>query len=353
MATPPRSSRPTVAPSVAVVRKVSLVLAGLAAIVLSPMPAQATPQPATAGDVATVMAARAHDMEKVTESFNAARDQLNTQQATAKAAQAAYEQAQVALATARKQVRGIARSAYTGNGNTFAALLTSQSASEFVDRVSTLQKIAGRQNAVLDQVMSVSTTAAQAEVTAQKAVAEAKATFDGVAAKQAALQKEINAYQADFDRLTAQEKQATLAGGTDHASRSDSRTAIAPAGPVVAGSQAAQIAVDTALAQRGKPYVWAATGPNAFDCSGLTQFAYAAAGVRIPRVADAQATVGVPVSRSQLQPGDLIFFYSPISHVGIYIGNGQMVHAPTFGDVVKVAGIDNMGAITAMRHIAG
>ena len=106
------------------------------------------------------------------------------------------------------------------------------------------------------------------------------------------------------------------------------------------------------MAQRGKPYVWAAAGPGSFDCSGLTMYAYAAAGVSLPHSSRMQSQMGQPVSRDQLQPGDLVFFYSPVSHVGIYIGNGQMVHAPTSGDVVKVASVDSMSA-SARPRIAG
>jgi cell wall-associated NlpC family hydrolase len=108
------------------------------------------------------------------------------------------------------------------------------------------------------------------------------------------------------------------------------------------------------MAQRGKPYVWAASGPGSFDCSGLVQYAYAAAGISLPHSSSAQASMGQSVSRADLQPGDLVAFYSPVSHIGIYIGNGMMVHAPTSGDVVKVASIDAMGSSpTAYRRLAG
>jgi cell wall-associated NlpC family hydrolase len=331
----------------------AVVLAGLAAIALSPLPAQAAPDPATAGDAATLMAARAHDLEKVTEAFNAARDQLAAQQAKAQAAQATYQQAQAALVTARQQVRGIARSAYTGDRSSFAALISSRSATEFVDRVSTLETIAGRQNAVLGQVEDVSKTAAAAEATASQAVTQAKATFDAVRAQQATLQAQITKYQADFNRLTAAEKQATLAGGTDRASRGEDRAVEVPAGPVVASSQAAQVAVNTALAQRGRPYVWAAAGPGSFDCSGLMQFAYAAAGISLPHSSAMQARMGRAVSASELAPGDLVFYYSPISHVGMYIGNGQIVNAPSAGDVVKIVGLTSAGRPTAYRRLVG
>jgi len=125
------------------------------------------------------------------------------------------------------------------------------------------------------------------------------------------------------------------------------------AAPVAASSQAAQIAVQTALAQVGKPYVWGASGPNAYDCSGLTMYSYAAAGVALPHSSSAQSVMGIPVSRDQLQPGDLVFFYSPVSHVGMYIGNGQMVHASTSGTPVQVVSLDSMPDYNSARRIAG
>ncbi len=105
------------------------------------------------------------------------------------------------------------------------------------------------------------------------------------------------------------------------------------------------------MAQRGKPYVWAASGPGSFDCSGLTQYAFKAAGISLPHSSRMQSQMGTAVSRANLQPGDLVFFYSPVSHVGIYIGDNQMVHAPTSGDVVKVASIDVMGGYAGARRI--
>ena len=129
-------------------------------------------------------------------------------------------------------------------------------------------------------------------------------------------------------------------------------TAPAASAAVPAQTQAAQAAVNTAMAQQGKPYAWGGSGPNSFDCSGLTQFAFKAAGITLPRTTSAQATVGTPVARANLQPGDLVFFYSPISHVGIYIGNGQMVHAPTSGSVVKTVSVDAMGLFAGARRVA-
>jgi cell wall-associated NlpC family hydrolase len=288
----------------------------------------------------------------VTEEFNEAREALRAERAAAEAAAAQLAQATAALGGAQEQVRGIARTAYTGEGiGSFRALMTSDSADEFVGRMATLQSIAGHQNVILQEAAVASVAAAQAQAVAAQAATEAQAQFDAVAAQQAALQEEVAGYQAAFDALSAQERQAAVAAhhGGDRASRAE-RTPPAAVGPVVAGTAAAQTAVDIAMAQRGKSYVWAASGPGSFDCSGLTSYAYRAAGISLPHSSRLQAQLGQPVSRDQLQPGDLVFFYSPVSHVGIYIGNGQMVHAPTSGDVVKVAPL--MGGYSGARRIA-
>ena len=129
-------------------------------------------------------------------------------------------------------------------------------------------------------------------------------------------------------------------------------TTTVAAAPVAAPTQAAQIAVNTALAQQGKPYVWGGAGPDSYDCSGLMQYAYAAAGITLPHSSSMQSTMGTPVAYSALQPGDLVFFYTPVSHVGMYIGNGQMVHAGTSGDVVKVVELAYMPDFNSARRIA-
>jgi cell wall-associated NlpC family hydrolase len=129
-------------------------------------------------------------------------------------------------------------------------------------------------------------------------------------------------------------------------------TAAAAPAAVIASSSHAQTAVNTALAQVGDPYVWAGAGPNAFDCSGLTQYAYRAAGISLPHSARMQSTMGTPVSKAALQPGDLVFFFSPVSHVGMYVGGGKMVHAATAGQPVKVVSVDSMPGFAGARRLA-
>ncbi|MGW1790135.1 NlpC/P60 family protein [Streptomyces tubercidicus] len=124
-------------------------------------------------------------------------------------------------------------------------------------------------------------------------------------------------------------------------------------GPAAAAAQApnprAARAVSFAYSALGKPYVWGATGPSGYDCSGLTQAAWKAGGVALPRTTYTQISSGPRVARSQLAPGDLVFFYSGISHVGLYIGDGQMIHAPHPGAPVRIAPIDQMPFAAATR----
>lgn len=116
-----------------------------------------------------------------------------------------------------------------------------------------------------------------------------------------------------------------------------------------ASNSTGQAALDAAETKIGAPYVWGATGPDAFDCSGLTSWAYKQAGVDIPRTSEQQAAAGTPVDINNLQPGDLVTFYSGASHVGIYAGDGQVLNAPSAGQPVSHAPIDSMPIYNAVR----
>jgi cell wall-associated NlpC family hydrolase len=324
----------------------AVLLAAAASLGLTCLPgtAAATPgtQATTTAEATQLVADAQHHLEVVTEQVNEAQVTLQQQQAAADTAGAAVTAAQAQLADLDEQMRQVARSAFTGeNLSRFNALMTSGSADEFLAQVNTLDAIAGHVNEILEQVSAAATAAAEAKTAADTATAAARATLDDVTAQQADLQSQIAEYKAQYDRLSAAQKVEVNAA---HAG-----PVLTQAADVPAPTQAAQVAVDTALAQLGDPYVWGAGGPNAFDCSGLTQYAYAAAGVQLPHSSAVQSTMGTAVPRSQLQPGDLVFFYSPVSHVGMYIGNGQMVHAATFGSPVQVTSVDMKGYAGARR----
>jgi cell wall-associated NlpC family hydrolase len=119
---------------------------------------------------------------------------------------------------------------------------------------------------------------------------------------------------------------------------------------VSAPSWAAQVAVNTALSQRGKPYAWGGAGPSSYDCSGLVQYAYRAAGIELPHSSRMQSTIGRPIGIWDTQPGDLIFFYNPVGHVGIYLGDGLMVHASTYGQPVSVVPVASVPGYAGARR---
>jgi cell wall-associated NlpC family hydrolase len=326
-----------------------LLIGATAALTVTVLPgtASAVPDRATSPEQAMQLVAEAdHELEVVTEQLNEAKVVLERQQAAAAAAEQAAAEAQQRLDALDGQIRQLARSAYTGD--TFSELdvmLTSGSAEEFMDQLGTLDAIAGHTNDLVTEISVVSQDAVVAKEAADKATAEAQAAVDSIAAQQEDLEKQIADYQRQYATLTApQQEQVSRA----HAGE----TVPVPSG-VIAPSGAAQAAVDTALAQVGDPYVWGAGGPNAFDCSGLTQYAYSAAGVSLPHSSRSQAGMGQSVSRDQLQPGDLLFYYSPTSHVAMYVGNGQMVHASTAGKPVQVVSFNSMSGFTHARRIAG
>jgi cell wall-associated NlpC family hydrolase len=352
--------------------RTALLLAAAVVVGLTALPGTAgaapdapAPQATSSQDATRRVTEANHDLEVVTEEVNDATVELHEQQAAATAAAEAVAATQAQLAALDEQMRRVARSAFTGeNLSRFGALMTSGSADEFLAQVNTLDALAGHTDAILTQVSEASRAAEEAKTTAEAAAAAAQRTLDDVTARQAHLQSEITDYQAQYAALTAAEQEAVarahagpaLEAPARSSSGGSARSLSAPAddadaSPVAASSEAAQVAVDTALAQIGDPYVWAAGGPNAFDCSGLTQYAYAAAGVRLPHSSKAQSTMGTAVSRSELQPGDLVFFRSPVSHVGMYIGGGKMVHAATFGVPVQITSVDMAGYAGARRYV--
>ncbi|MTD59503.1 C40 family peptidase, partial [Amycolatopsis pithecellobii] len=219
--------------------------------------------------------------------------------------------------------------------NRMSALLTGTSAQDFLDRSSALAVLAEDKNRALQSYTDAVNSAAAAAQQATDARNRAQAASDQAQQLLNDLNARSAALQAQLDQL---KQLGTRLSAADRAAQRDTGGA-APNLP--APSSAAQQAVNVALSKLGSNYVWGATGPSTFDCSGLTLFSYGKAGISLPRTAASQQGVGMAVSRSQLQPGDLVFFGSPAHHVGIYLGDGKMVHAPDTGDVVKISPLQN------------
>ncbi|MFF2350262.1 NlpC/P60 family protein [Kitasatospora sp. NPDC058115] len=182
----------------------------------------------------------------------------------------------------------------------------------------------------------------------EKAAAEAKAKADAAKAEAAKAAKE----KADAERASRDANRTSPSAPSTAAPAAPAATAkpAAPAAPAANGSRAAA-AIAAAESKLGSPYVYGATGPNSFDCSGLTGWAYAQAGVSLPRTSQAQATAGTQIGSdiSKAQPGDLVIFYGDRHHVGIYVGGGQVIHAPKPGASVRYEAASNMPVNTIVR----
>ncbi|MCW0216367.1 MAG: C40 family peptidase [Pseudonocardia sp.] len=163
------------------------------------------------------------------------------------------------------------------------------------------------------------------------------------------------------EQRAAQEKAAQQKAAQEKAAQARSALSVQPtrgggagsgsdAPPAAAtGSGLGAKALSIATGKLGMPYVWGAAGPNAFDCSGLVQWAFGQLGKSLPHSSSAQSQLGTPVSKANLQPGDLVFFYSPVSHVGIYAGDGKVLNASTSGEPVKYSALANMPFHNAVR----
>ncbi len=324
----------------------SAVLTATALVVLVLAPAPASAEPTTADEAARLVEETGRQLTVLDEQVHQAALAVEAQQAAAADADRAADVAETTLAQYEPAIRAIAQSGYTGTTRSrVATFLGSESADDLIAQMTMLDLIADHTDGVLTEVAAAQARAAETRAAADAAAAGATAALATLQEQQAQVQAQVDRYEADFTRLTAAERArvtAALAGPVLAAPSATTAAAGAP-GP------AAATAVQTALAQLGDPYVWGSSGPDGFDCSGLTQYAYAAAGITLPHSSRAQSGMGTPVTRAELLPGDIVYFYTPVSHVGIYIGDGKMVHARTFGQPVAVTSVDQAGFRGAVR----
>ncbi|MGW5715386.1 NlpC/P60 family protein [Amycolatopsis sp. NPDC003865] len=273
------------------------------------------------------------DLLKAQDDLTAKQGQLDKANADVTAAKDAGAQAIEAKQKYQTQVDKFAGASFTSGVqmNKLSALLAGTSTQDFLDRSAALEVIATDKNAAMDNLSGAAEKATAAEKAATDAAKRAQDARDAAAKLASDIEGKKKNLQAQIDQIEAQSKTLSTA---DKTAQKDTG---GKAPTVKAATPAAQKAVDAALSKLGSAYVYGATGPSTFDCSGLMQWAYKQAGISLPRTSSAQAGFGTPVPRDQLQPGDLVAYYSPVSHIGMYIGDGKMVHAPTTGDVVKIS----------------
>jgi len=273
------------------------------------------------------------ELEKVIEAYNKVTEDLKATQAATDDLAARMRPLQDDMDRAYANVNDIAVAAYKGQSGlqTVSVLLSAGSTDTFVDQLTALRHISQAQ-----QHDIAGYTDAKRRFDAEKK------RLDQLLAEQtqqkADLQTKTTKIESDINKLEDLKKRAVASG------RRPATTTPVNNGPPPPVSGRAGAAVHYAWAQLGKPYKWAGAGPGSFDCSGLTMMSWKAAGVSLPHNAAMQWNAIRHVSRANAAPGDLVFF-SGLSHVGIYIGNSNMIHAPHTGDVVKVAAVDHGATI--------
>jgi cell wall-associated NlpC family hydrolase len=278
-----------------------------------------------------------HEAEALTEQWHAAQDDVTARRAEVEALRGAIGPARAAADAARgeeehyrEQVDAVALSTFeSGRLDAFNALLASETPQDYLDQMSALEMIAADHATELDALIGAVDRARRAQDDADAAAARAQTAADDAARAE----QELGARKRDADRRIDEAEK--LLRRLSPGARRDYLGPEVDAPALPSGSGAGVRALRAAAAQLGKSYRWGAAGPRNFDCSGLTSFSFRQVGITLPRSSSQQARVGKPVAFDDLQPGDLVFFHRPVSHVGIYAGGGKMIHAPQTGDVVR------------------
>lgn len=321
---------------------------------------------ATALSATAVTPAHAEDIDSLIAELGAVSDRATAKMEEIKDLEVQIDQAQATLDRTTQTVADTqarlaqardARDAQQGGVNNVAAstyrtlqidnvvnTLGSDTPQQVIDRATYLNSVARKRQAQLEDLRNTSQEVVDAAREADVAKAEAQyirgklqSQKDKLEVERTDIEKQIKDVEARVDALTPEARDAWT-----------NQSNPVPAAQVNPSAFAGGI-VGAAMAQLGKPYGWGASGPNAFDCSGLMVWAYAQNGKSIPRTSQAQLAEGTSVSLDQLQPGDIIGYYPGVTHVGMYIGNGQVVHASDYGIPVQVVPMNSMPIQGAVR----
>ena len=325
--------------------------------------------------------------ERTTEAMHSAQLDLNNKLAAQQDAeskhtadQAAFDKATSELATFQSAVDKFAAAQYMGGRTSgMDAMLTADSPQRLIDQLAVQRVMASEMSVQMNSYRTVSDQAAKAQEASAKSAADAKTAAEQAAAvradlqsKQSQLQVQMAIVKSQYQALTPGQREALAAlppappppveaappapedpaivaappGGIPPGDVAPPEGAIAPEAPAGEGT----LAVQAALTRIGSPYSWGGSGPSQFDCSGLVMWAFQQAGISLPHSSQALARGGQPVEMSQMQPGDVVNYYSDASHSAIYIGDGMMVHASTYGTPVQVAPVNNAPIYNVRRY---
>ncbi|QMU76758.1 C40 family peptidase [Streptacidiphilus sp. PB12-B1b] len=366
------SHRRTPTPHRTRVTVLTAVAATTVAITANAQSAQAAPPPSTASLAAEVQADNVA-ADAAVQRYDTAQEQQQQlqQQVTVLQNEIARQQAAI---NAQESLLGAAAAAQYRDGGTIdptVQLMLSADPSNYLDQASTTVQLNSSQAELLSGLQGAETTLDREKATAEAKLRALAASAARLAAAKTQVQQKLSAAQARLNSFTAAQRLAvdqelngapatTTAhngsgghGAGDGNGGGDSSGGGAPVdlGHASAGDAVEAAAFAAAQTRLGDPYVWSHTGPTTFDCSGLMMWAYDKAGLNIGRTTYDQVTQGTPVaSESDLQVGDLVFFNDD-THVGMYAGNGMILHAPHKGTVVRYESIDTVGTVYAMRHL--
>lgn len=266
-------------------------------------------------------------LEKIVEQYDGVNVLLAKNRTAASALQVKMVPTQTAMAAVEQKISAIATTEYMAGGQftSLSAVVTSNSPADLLGELTTMDQMALNQQKQVDSLNAIQAQYSSQQLALNNLIADEKAQVASLASSKATIKTKLASLYALRARAYGS---PTSSSGGSH-----------PAPPYLPGRGGA--VVKFAYAQLGKPYQWAADGPGSYDCSGLTLAAYRSVGVSLPHNAAMQWGVVHHISRSELSPGDLVF-YSGLGHVAIYIGGGQVIHAPQPGEDVKISSVDMM-----------
>ncbi|MCP3817409.1 NlpC/P60 family protein [Streptomyces sp. A3M-1-3] len=304
--------------------------AATAAAAFTAAPADAEPHDTTTA-VQTKVDHLFEQAEKATEQFNKADEHADQLREQVRQTQDAVARGQDRVNRMRGVLGSFAGAQYRAGGiDPSVALLLSEDPDSYLDKAATLDRIGARQAGKLLEFEAAQRGLGQQRAEATRKLAELERLRADVARHKRSVTAKLAQAQRLLNSLPSDQRAAY-----DRASRSGRGEALPELSGLGASSARAAAAVAAARQAVGRPYVWGAIGPSGFDCSGLMVWSYRQAGVSLPRTSQAQRNAGRHVSLAEARPGDLVTYRSDASHVGMYVGNGQVVHAPYPGAPVR------------------